>query len=827
MDKALIITEKPSVARDITAALGGFSGSSQQGYWESSHSVCTFAVGHLLELLSPEDIYPNYRQWSLHHLPILPSSFSLKPIQEHQERLAIIRRLAQRADITRLINACDAAREGELIFREIVAYLGLRLPIERVWLQSMTHEAIRASFARLKPGEQLRGLAEAAACRAKSDWLIGMNATRAFSKRFARPGDAGAWSVGRVQTPTLALLVERELTILAHYPKPYFQIKAQFYAEDHRYEGLWFDPCFKKPASGTPDLGQRDDRILDQAAARAILDALQPGAPADAKETRDTSQRQAPAPFDLTALQKHMATRFKWTSKRTLESAQRCYETHKVITYPRTGSQCLPSDYEPEVMRVFDRLAAGGVLTQAIDNLKQSGLQNRERIFNDAGVTDHFAIVPTGKLNALAGDDAKLFEAVSERFVAAFHGPAVYSRVRRVTRVERLHFRTGPIETLVTPGWMAVTGIPKQNTQSLPRLTSEKVRVCGGKLHAEQTKPPPRISEAGLLSLMEHAGRQVGDENLRAALIQAEGLGTPATRADIIQNLKAKGYVEPDLRPTFKGIYLIETLRQIGVARLTSAELTGRLELELGEVERGARPAATFMDEIAHYVTDVVNAAKAFDFTKIYADQKGLGPCPQCREGEVAEQANQYSCSRACGFNLPKELLGRYVDRATVTRLVHAGETGVIDGLGGKGRPTALALRGGQLLLQTMDAGGKLLEVEPPKKQFDPPRSTNHPSFADCSVHGKDCRVIETRGSWMCTTRLQQLRAWVADPIGAFLPKTVCGRTLTPDEAKAFLENGVTAELAGFQYRAGRRFDARIVMRPGGAWAFDFGSQKR
>lgn len=811
----------------MTAALGGFTGSSKQGYWESAEYICTFAVGHLLELLSPEDINPVLKYWSLQHLPIIPERFALKPIEEHTERLAMIRGLARRSDVNRLINACDAAREGELIFREIVAFLQLGLPIERVWLQSMTPEAIRGSFARLRSGDQLRGLAEAASCRAKSDWLIGMNATRAFSKRLAQAGESGAWSVGRVQTPTLALLVERELAILAHDPKPYFQVKAQFDAGDHQYEGIWFNPRFKKPNAHQTDDGRRDDRIIDRQQAKVVLDTLKPGVPAEAQETRDQSLRQAPALFDLTALQKHMASRYKWTSKRTLEAAQRCYETHKVITYPRTGSQCLPADYEPEVIRVLERLAGAGVHTEAITTLRRNGLQNRERIFNDAGVTDHFAMIPTGRQTPLDGDDAKLFEAVTARFVAAFYEPAVYDRVRRVTRVGDEHFRTGPVETLVTPGWMTVTGVPKKEATPLPRLLTKTVKVRTAKLLEEQTKPPPRITEAGLLSLMEHAGRQVNDEDLRAALTQAEGLGTPATRADIIQNLKAKGYIDQELRPTFKGVYLIETLRRIGVSRLTSAELTARLELELAEVEQGTRPGAIFMTEIARYVTDVVAAAKGFDLDQLYQGMEPLGTCPECRKSEVVERALTYACLYRCGLSLPKEILGRYLDRQSVRRLLTAGETGVIDGLGGKGRPAALALRAGKLLLQTMDAAGKLCEVETSSRSPSPAVGKPRPAFAACPVHGSDCQVIETRAAWMCTSRLQQLRSGASDPMGAYLPKTVCGKTLTADDARAFLERGGTAQLEGFQSRAGRAFDARIIMRPGGAWAFDFAQQKR
>lgn len=853
MAKALIITEKPSVARDIVAALGGFVGSSKQGYWENEQYVCTFALGHLLEFLAPEDLDPSYKQWSLQHLPIVPERFALKPIKDHAERLSAIRSLAQRSDVTRLINACDAAREGELIFREITAYFGLRQPVERLWLQSMTPEAIRASFARLRPGEQVRGLAEAAACRAKSDWLIGMNATRAFSKRLSRPGDAAAWSVGRVQTPTLALLVERELAILAHDPKPFYQIKAEFIAEDHRYEGVWFAPPAGKAgdsslsaqlpedeaksgsesaAAPANESRPRDDRISDIKVAQTIIASLPAGSDGHATETRDQSRRTAPPPFDLTALQKQMANRYKWTSKRTLEAAQRCYETHKVITYPRTGSHCLPSDYEPQVMRLLHRFAEQTPFAEHAQTLLRTGLHNREKIFDDAGVTDHFAIVPTGKLASLTGDDLKVFEAIVQRFLAAFFPPAVFARVRRVTTVSGHAFRTGPIETLLEPGWMAVADSPRKTTvKPLLPLSTPAVKLASAKLLQDQTKPPPRISEAGLLSLMEHAGRQVDDVGLRAALNRAEGLGTPATRADIIQNLKSKAYIDHELRPTFKGVQLIQILQRIGVARLTSAELTARLELELAEVEAGQRPSSAFMASVVQYISDVVAAAKSFHIDQLYADLAPLGPCPQCKNGSIHEQSWRYAC--VCGFSISKEIGSRYLDRKSVVSLLQQGETAVIDGLVspdkdangriGKARPGALAIRQGQVVLQTMDAAGGLLEQALPSPTLQPTKHTAaRKTLGDCPIHPQDCHVIETRAAWLCTTRLQQLQAGAADPIGTFLPKLVCGRPLSTDDAKAFIERGTTTELQGFQSRKGHSFAARIVMRPGGAWAFAF-----
>lgn len=884
MSKRLIITEKPSVARDLVRALGGMSPMQGGQYWEGPNYLCTFAVGHLLSLLEPQDLNPRWRVWDLHTLPIIPDSYGLKPVAQAEPRLELIRQLAARADVSGLINACDAAREGELIFREIVAYLQLRLPVQRLWLQSLTPEAIRTAMDRLRSGAELQGLAQAAACRAKADWLIGMNATRAYTLRLRQGGPASeqgvaAWSVGRVQTPTLALLVERELAILAHQSRPYWRLKATFQASDHVYEGHWYDPKARSPKAqdpggpsslpqgrharppsppGMPEQSSAaptasDDRLYEFKVAQAHVDAIRQQA-GQAREIRDQTERAAPPLFHLTGLQRAMATRYRWSAKRTLDTAQRCYETHKVITYPRTGSQCLPEDHQAVVREVLAGFAQDPSYGRLITPLLREGFHNIARVFDDSGVSDHFAIIPTGKTAKLSGDDAKLFDAVMRRLLAALYPKAIMDRVRRYTEVAGLHFRTGPLTTVAVAGWLAV-GEPDEEQRRpgsksvlpLPPLRQPGVQHLESRLSEEQTKPPPRYGEAALLGLMEHAGRHIEDQELKAVLERTEGLGTPATRADIIQNLKAKAYVDDDLRPSFKGIHLIEVLRQVGAVRLTSAELTAQLEQSLAQVEQGRRSADAFMDEVGSYVREVVGQAKAYD--RRAAAREPIANCRFCGQGKLMAEDWRYLCPQ-CNATLPREVAGRYLDAGTVRQLMEHGETPALEGWGGKGKAAALAFREGTVLVQTVRADGSLQELSladyiasqgasqvaraalkptsrPAAASKDRPPSAGSSGkvLGPCPVHAGQqpaCEVIETARTWMCRTRLAQWRAGHESPDGVFLPKTLCGLTLSSELASAFLKEGVTPLLDGLLSKSGKPFKARILRGPSGAWSFDF-----
>jgi DNA topoisomerase-3 len=869
--KALILTEKPSVARDIAEAIGGFT--EHDGYWESDEHVLSFAVGHLFELLEPEELDPRYKRWTLDVLPILPERFQLKKKKGHTDRVRLIQKLAERTDVDRIVNACDAGREGELIFREIVSYLGVEKPVERLWLQSMTTDAIRDGFERLRPGRELEGLGQAAECRARADWLIGMNATRALTKRLKSRRETRAWSAGRVQTPTLALLVERELEVLAHVPVPYWRVLATFEHAGHVYTGTWFDPAFRE---GEDDQ-RKEDRIFDEARARLVV-AAATGQPGLAGETRKPSRESAPPLFDLTSLQREGNRRFGWSARRVLGAAQRCYEAHKVLTYPRTDSRCLPSDYRGTVNEVLRKLAAAGGAeladyARAARHLLDAGLENTGRVFDDAGVSDHFAIIPTGVRPSaeLRGDDRRVYDLVVRRFLGAFHPPAVWERVERITEVAGERFRTRA-RALMEPGWRAVLadGEEEEAEAKLPVLRAgenevEGVGVATREVHAEaeETRPPARITEARLLSLMENAGRNIEDEDL-ARVMHDKGLGTPATRAEIIENLIAKGYVirvGKALRPTVKGIRLIDTLRRIHVDRLASAQLTGEIEQHLTQVESGGRSAADFMDEMADYAREIVERAKGFEYEELYADEEPLGPCPACGR-PVREYAWFYRCEPApgvaearrkakseeetnaiedCPLRIWKDTSGRYVDRATVAALLREGRSGLVEGFvarGGRTYKGHLEIDSDEWRVKVVSEGwSEESASETPEYEVNPA------PLGPCPA-SEACEVVETPTHFACTTRLASEEQQAVfrearrlarekgdeappkpeppDHPGFLLPRTVCKREITRDEALVYLRDGKTELLPDFTSRFGRPFSAQLVLKENGRHGFEF-----
>jgi DNA topoisomerase III len=851
MAKALVITEKPSVARDIADALGGFR--EEDGFFEREDLIVTFAVGHLYELLAPEELDEKFKRWTLDVLPILPEKFGYKVKKGQTDRIRTIQRLIRRDDVDTIINACDAGREGELIFREIVENLGAQQPVRRLWLQSMTDEAIRNGFRSLRRGEELQGLADAAACRAQSDWLIGMNATRALTKRLKSRKEKTSWSAGRVQTPTLAMLVDKEFEVLAHVPRAYWRVTANFEHEGNRYQGSWFDPAFD--AGGDPD--RKDDRIFDAARAAAIAAAVS-GAPALASETRKPSRESAPPLFDLTSLQREANRRFSWSARRTLSAAQRCYERHKVLTYPRTSSKCLPEDYRETVAETLASFAENrrrddgfADLAAAAGRLRENGLENEARIFDNAAVTDHFAIIPTGVLprDPLTGDDKRLFDLVARRFLGAFHPPAQWERVERTTVAANENFRTRA-RTLVVPGWRSVLADKSEEEETpLPALIASAeeasgvaVRALEARSEAEETKPPARITEARLLSLMENAGQQIDDEEVAAALHE-KGIGTPATRADIIENLIGKGYVVrigKALRPTVKGIRMIDTLRRIHIDRLTSPELTGEIEFHLLQVERGGRTRRDFMGEITDYTVEIVDRAKSFGYDELYDANETFGNCPACGR-PVIEMAWFYRCREEpardpdCPLRLWKDISGRYLDKRTVRALLADGTSGEIDGF---------TARSGRTYRGVLTIDTEAWKVDVKSAGWNDEASTDTPEYevnpeplGRCPFE-EDCAIVESPTLFVCERRLKeaelskderkkQKEDGVPQSCGFVMPRTVCKREITREEAEHYLREGKTELLTDFTSRFGRPFSATLVLKDTGRHGFEFPPRKR
>jgi DNA topoisomerase-3 len=704
MSKSLVIAEKPSVAQDIVRALTPVAGKFEKHaeYFENERYVVTSAVGHLVEIKAPEEYEVKRGKWSFAHLPVIPPHFELAPIDKAKTRLNAVVKLVKRKDVTELINACDAGREGELIFRLIVQYAGIDKkspkPVRRLWLQSMTPEAIREGFQRLRDDEQMRGLADAARSRSEADWLVGINGTRAMTAFNSRDGGFFLTTVGRVQTPTLSIVVEREEKIRKHVPRDYWEVRASFGVAAGRYDGKWFDPKFKKDEN---DPDRRADRLWSERDAQAIAEAVRGKAGTVTEEAKPSSQS-SPLLYDLTSLQREANGRFGFSAKTTLSLAQALYEKHKVLTYPRTDSRALPEDYLGVVKNTVKMIAEEdmpGPLRElsahAKKALKEGYIKPSRRVFDNAKVSDHFAIIPTLQApRNLTDAEAKLYDMVVKRFLAVFFPPAEYMVTTRITTVAGHQFQTNG-KVLVNPGWLAVYGKEAQDEDATlvpvtqgEKANNEEINVIG-----LRTKPPARYTEATLLSAMEGAGKLIDDDELREAM-QEKGLGTPATRAAIIEGLIMEKYLVREGReliPTAKAFQLMTLLRGLGVEDLTKPELTGNWEYQLAQMEHGRLKRDQFMDEIAKMAERIVRKAKEYDRDTIPGDYATLKtPCPNCG-GTVKENYRRFVCvgdaaaeDGGCGFSITKIPGGRAFELDEVEAFLAHKKIGPLEGFRSK-----------------------------------------------------------------------------------------------------------------------------------------------
>jgi len=704
MTKTLIIAEKPSVAQDIVRALTPTAGKFEKfaEHFENDRYVVTSAVGHLVEIKAPEEFDVKRGKWSFANLPVIPPHFDLAPIDKAKTRLNAVVKLVRRKDVTELVNACDAGREGELIFRLIAQYAEpargkLDKPIRRLWLQSMTPQAIREGFEKLRSDEQMRGLAAAARSRSEADWLVGINGTRAMTAFNSRDGGFFLTTVGRVQTPTLSIVVEREEKIRKHVPRDYWEIKATFDALAGQYDAKWIDPAFKK--DDDPD--RRADRLWDKAKAEAIAAAVL-GQPGKVTEESKPSSSASPLLYDLTSLQREANGRFGFSAKTTLSIAQALYEKHKVLTYPRTDSRALPEDYLPVVKDTLKMLSTEdlpGPLRElaphAAKALKEGYVKPSKRVFDNAKVSDHFAIIPTLQApKSLSEIEAKLYDLVVKRFIAVFFPSAEYQVTTRLTQVAEHRFQTNG-KVLVNPGWLAVYGKEAQDEDAtlVPVRKDETVRNESVEAVGSKTRPPARYNEATLLSAMEGAGKLIDDEELRDAMSE-KGLGTPATRAQIIEGLILEKYMlreGRDLIPTAKAFQLMTLLRGLDVEDLTRPDLTGNWEFKLSEMEHGRLSRDAFMSDIAQMAERIVKKAKEYDRDTIPGDYATLKtPCPNCG-GVVKENYRRYTCQGpkgdgegSCEFSITKIPAGRAFETAEVEQFLRDRKIGPLEGFRSK-----------------------------------------------------------------------------------------------------------------------------------------------
>ena len=807
MGKTLIIAEKPSVATDISKALGGFK--KVDDYYESDTFVLSSAVGHLLTITVPEEFEVKKGKWTFANLPVIPPHFDLKPLEKSEPRLKLLTKLIKRKDVTALVNACDAGREGELIFRYIVQHAKVDKPIQRLWLQSMTPTAIREGFESLRSNESMLPLADAAICRSESDWLVGINGTRAMTAFNSKTGGFHLTTVGRVQTPTLAILVEREEKIKKFVARDYWEIHGTFGAKAGEYAGRWFDEKFSREKKEADD-GLRPERVWDLKQAEAIRDRCL-GKPGIVTEESKPTTQLSPQLFDLTSLQREANGRFGFSAKNTLGLAQALYEKHKVLTYPRTDSRALPEDYIPTVKKTLGVLSEiTGYSSFADQILKQDWVKPNKRIFNNAKISDHFAIIPTALApKHLSEPEQKLYDLVTKRFLAIFYPAAEFLVTTRITRVENEPFKSEG-KVMVNAGWLAIYGRDAQ-TDDTPTLApvqpNEVVKTEKVEVQNNQTKPPPRFSEATLLSAMEGAGKLVEDEELREAMNE-KGLGTPATRAAIIEGLIYEKYVHRngrELQPTAKAFSLITLLRGLDVPELCSPELTGNWEFKLRQMARGQLKRTDFMKEIAKMTRDIVGKAKSHESDTVPGDFGTLKvPCPKCG-GEIKENYKKFQCQN-CDFSLWKIVAGRQLEIPEVEELIAKKVVGPLQGFRSKmGRPFAAVIKLSPEFKPEFDFGQGQTNPDGTAVELD---FTGQEPLGKCPKCGN--RVFETPMSYVCE------KSGGANKTCDFRSgKVILQRQIDRAQMQKLLETGKTDLLEKFISKKGRPFKAYLVNKDG------------
>ncbi len=816
MPKFLIIAEKPSVAADLARALGNVS--KKGDHYENDQYVISSAVGHLVELEMPEDIdKKKYGFWRLETLPIIPEKFGLKPIADSKSRYDQIKKLLARKDIDAVVNACDAGREGELIFDNIYRLTKSKLPVKRAWMQTMTAQGIREAFKTLRDGKQMAGLADAARSRSESDWLIGINGTRAITKRMFGSRGKNVAAVGRVQTPTLAIVFGRELEIRNFKPRPYWRVTAKFQVAKGLYEGVYQRPNFQKTSDDEHD---RIDRIWKQVTAEAALAACQDQPLARVTEEKKSSSQASPRLYDLTTLQREANNRFNLSARRTLQIAQALYERHKVITYPRTDSRALPEDYVGTCRETLPALP--GDLGKHGRTVVESGwLRPNKRIFNNAQISDHFAIIPTTtpprNLDEMEG---KVYDMIARRFVAVFFPSAEFDITTRISTVEGAHeFKTeGKVLTL--PGWLSVYGRTtvddsSADSKALPALLPEdnaQAKTISAEMHSESTKPPPRYTEATLLSAMEGAGKLVDDESMAEAM-KERGLGTPATRADTVEGLINQKYLERNQRelvPTTKAESLLQFLSAVHADALTKPDMTGEWEYKLRQMEHGKFPRDAFMSEIVEVTKGIVIRTKSFEEDGSNARETDIiSPTDGKR---MVETLRGYK-SQDGALMIYKVMSGRKIEEEEVRQLVAEGEIGPLDGF-------VSAKTGNRF-------PSKVKIVDDEKNPGSKKAELDFGNKVDVNTLTQFWTDPET-GAELCeapTSYILRQREGDSWKEMFKVGRLMCQKPVTREHAIQLVERGKTDLISGFTSKKGRPFDA-FLLRQGAKIHWEFPPRK-
>ncbi len=848
MPKTLIIAEKPSVATDLSRALakdpavGKFDkkGSARDIYYENDNYVITSAVGHLVELKMPQGPIgkngkPRNLPWNFDVLPAIPKHFELQPIERTETRLKQVLRLARRKDIDTIVNACDAGREGELIFRYILELGKIDKPVKRLWMQSMTQGAILDAWNRLRADEEMHNLRDAAKCRSESDWLVGLNSTRALTCFRSRHGGFNITAAGRVQTPTLAILAKREMEIREFVSEPYSEVHADFSVEKGEYAGRWINEEWKKDPQHPHS---RAERIWNKSDAEAIRERCE-GKTGTVTEVQKPTKQASPQLYDLTTLQREASSRFGFSAKRTLQVAQALYEKYKMLTYPRTDSRYLPEDYLANVHQTIDSIAEqGGELGKHAKHVVSEKLVTpTKRVFNNAKISDHFAIIPTGRFVKMDEAAEKIFSLVAKRFLAVFYPHAEFLNTRRITRITHADVTDAFLTTgkiLVKPGWLAVygrqPGVASGKDELCAVSEGESAQLTHIEVKDEETKPPARFNEATLLSAMEGAGKLIDDDELREAMAE-RGLGTPATRAAIIEGLIRQKYIERDGREllvTRKGLSLIEIIEELGIKALASPTMTGDWESKLRQMEQGKLTRPEFMHEIIDFTTDIVNKAKTYTAelkNKVFPDIKAT--CPSCQADHLKTTDATYECyNPECDFKMNKYIASRLITEEEARELLEKKFVGPLDDFKSRfNRPFEAALELKQEVSKTGKKGKWKIAFVFDNGENERDELTDDQIIATTTTpDGKEIKIYETAKAWYVPAIVTK-----DSPDGVRISRTILQKELETEHGINLLTNGKTALIDGFVSRRTKRtFSAYLTFdHETGKVGFEFEPRKK
>ena len=808
-NKTLIIAEKPSVARDLTQAIDG-SFDNQKNYFESDKFIVTYAVGHLVTICSPPEVDERYKSWSLDLLPIIPSQFPLKEIAYNKSQLRVVSKLIKRRDVSNVINACDAGREGELIFRYIFQFVygdkKHNKIIQRLWLQSMTKGAIKEGFANLRDDESMKHLEDAAMSRSEADWLVGINASRALTGWYSRFGGFFLTPCGRVQTPTLFIIYQREKERDEFVSEPYWEIEADFSMNVGSYKAKWVNANFKKDAKNPHS---KSNRLWDKKEALAIVTKCK-GKKAIVTEATKSSFQSCPLLYDLTSLQREANTRFGFPARMTLDIMQALYEKHKMITYPRTGSRHLPTDYIDTVKATMKKLESGflGEYTKKV--LDQNWIKPVKKIFDNSKITDHYAVVPTGfQKGGLSDAEKKVYTMILQRFIAIFYPDAEYLNTKRNSIVEEEVFRVEG-KVLKFKGWKEVYGNFGDDKNLASLDTSKEIIAQDVLLEDKETKPPARFTEASLLSIMESAGKLVEEEELKEAM-KGNGLGTPATRASIIEGLIKDKYLireDKNLVPTTKARELSETLVAMQIEELLKPEMTGEWEQKLSNIQEGNFDRKVFMKEISNFTKNIVSKIKAFDSEKESLREKIF-----VFEGQQFYQSLSYYENEERTIRIRRYLGGRSFLSEEIQLLLKDRKIGPLSGFVSKksGRPFSAMI--------CLNKENKVEFV------FEDIAETK-PDFSELKALGTSpvdkTEVYETDMNFVSTSFYDK-----DNSKGLKIGKMILGKEITSENVKLMLVNGKSDLIKGFRSNKTKRlFDAYLLLSKLGKVSFAFPERK-